>query len=156
MVECRDGLARITLEELAITHSIKSGTLQNACSTRTRMVAVLGEKCSFAHGQVDSQPTKWSRSCDVQLEGIDSRFFEMLDAQIPSALKKIITNHHFKKKVSSRGAKGSNGRPVSPWKTYCVNDLRTLSGDWAHVAVLDDTDLFSVTLHGDYVQDSDT
>ena len=39
--ECRDGLARITLEELAITHSVKDGILQNACSTRTRMVAVL-------------------------------------------------------------------------------------------------------------------
>ena len=41
VVECRDGLARITLEELAITHSVKDGILQNACSTRTRMVAVL-------------------------------------------------------------------------------------------------------------------
>ena len=40
-VECRDGLARITLEELAITHSVKDGILQNACSTKTRMVAVL-------------------------------------------------------------------------------------------------------------------
>ena len=42
MVECRDGLARITLEELAITHFVKDGILLNACSTRTRMVAVLG------------------------------------------------------------------------------------------------------------------
>ena len=31
VVECLDGLARITSEELAITHSVKSGTLQNAC-----------------------------------------------------------------------------------------------------------------------------
>ena len=28
VVECLDGLARITLEELAITHFVKSGTLQ--------------------------------------------------------------------------------------------------------------------------------
>ena len=42
VVECRDGLARITLEELAITHSVKSGTLQNVCSTRPRVVADLG------------------------------------------------------------------------------------------------------------------
>ena len=62
VVECRDGLARITLEEFAITHSVKDGILQNACSTRTRMVAVLGKKCSFAHRQVDAQPTKWSKS----------------------------------------------------------------------------------------------
>ena len=47
-VECRDGLARITLEELAITHSVKDGILQNACSTKTRMVAVLG-KSAHSH-----------------------------------------------------------------------------------------------------------
>ena len=34
VVERRDGLARITLEELAITHSVKDGILQNACSTK--------------------------------------------------------------------------------------------------------------------------
>ena len=62
VVECRDGLARITSEELAKTHSVKDGILQNACSTRPRMVAVLGRKCSFAHRQVDAQPTKWSKS----------------------------------------------------------------------------------------------
>ena len=42
MVECLDGLARITLEELAITHSVKDGILQNACTTRPRVVAGLG------------------------------------------------------------------------------------------------------------------
>ena len=42
VVECLDGLARITLEELAITHFVKSGTLQNACSTRPRVVVGLG------------------------------------------------------------------------------------------------------------------
>ena len=63
-VECRDGLARITSEELAITHSVKDGILQNACTTRPRVVAVLVEKCSFTHRQVDAQPTKWSRKND--------------------------------------------------------------------------------------------
>ena len=37
VVECLDGLARITSEELAITHFVKNGTLQNACSTRPRV-----------------------------------------------------------------------------------------------------------------------
>ena len=37
-VECRDGLARITSEELAITHFVKNGTLQNACSARPRVL----------------------------------------------------------------------------------------------------------------------
>ena len=41
-VECRDGLARITLEEFAITHFVENGTLQNACTTRPRVVAGLG------------------------------------------------------------------------------------------------------------------
>ena len=47
VVECRDGLARITLEELAITHSVKDGILQNACTTRTMSGCRFGEKCSF-------------------------------------------------------------------------------------------------------------
>ena len=42
VVECLDGPARITSKELASTHSVKSGTLQNACSTRQRVVANLG------------------------------------------------------------------------------------------------------------------
>ena len=41
VVECLDGPASITSKELAITHFVKSGTLQNACSTKTRMAAVL-------------------------------------------------------------------------------------------------------------------
>ena len=43
MVGCLDGLARITSKELAITHFVKSGTLQNACATRPRAVANLGK-----------------------------------------------------------------------------------------------------------------
>ena len=36
-----DCSARITSKELAPIHSVKSGTLQNACSTRPRVVADL-------------------------------------------------------------------------------------------------------------------
>ena len=43
VVECFDGLARITSKELAITHFVKNGTLQNACSTRPRVVVGLGK-----------------------------------------------------------------------------------------------------------------
>ena len=49
VVECRDGLARITSKELAKTHSVKDGILLNACSTKTRMVAVLGRS---AHSHI--------------------------------------------------------------------------------------------------------
>ena len=62
VVECLDGLARITSKELAITQFVKNGTLQNDCSTRPRVVDGLGKKCSYAHRQVDEQPTKWSKS----------------------------------------------------------------------------------------------
>ena len=40
-VECLDGLARISSKKLATTHFVKSGTLQNACSTRPRLVVGL-------------------------------------------------------------------------------------------------------------------
>ena len=61
VVECLDGLARITSKELAPIHSVQGGTLQNACSTRPRVVVGLGEKCSCAHRQVDEQPCKRSQ-----------------------------------------------------------------------------------------------
>ena len=47
VVQCRDGLARITLEELAITHLMKGGTLQNACSTRPRVVVGLAKSAQW-------------------------------------------------------------------------------------------------------------
>ena len=48
VVECLDDLARITSKELATTHFVKGGTLQNACSTRPRVVADL-EKSARMH-----------------------------------------------------------------------------------------------------------
>ena len=60
-VERLDGLPRITLEELAITHSVKNGTLQNACSTSPKCGCRFGEKCSYAHRQVDEQLGKRSK-----------------------------------------------------------------------------------------------
>ena len=43
VVQCLDGLARITSKELAITHFVKSGTLQIACSKKLRVVVRLGK-----------------------------------------------------------------------------------------------------------------
>ena len=43
VVECFDGLARITSKELAPIHYGESGILQNACSTSSRVVADLGK-----------------------------------------------------------------------------------------------------------------
>ena len=91
-----------------------------------------------------------SRSIGVQR----IQTFELQDAKIASALKKVITNPYLKKKSQFGGAKGTNARPISPWKTDCVYDLRIrfrVTG--AHDAVLHYTDLFSITLHGDDIKD---
>ena len=58
VVECLDGPARITSKELAPIHSVKSGILQNACSTSRKSGCRFGEKCSYAHRQVDEQPSQ--------------------------------------------------------------------------------------------------
>ena len=57
VVECLDGPARITLKELAPIHSVKNSILQCACSTSQKKCR-FGEKCSYAHRQVDEQPSK--------------------------------------------------------------------------------------------------
>ena len=57
--ECLDGLARITSKELAITHFVKNGTLQNVCSTRPRVVVGLGR----------SAPTHIVRLMNSRLKG---------------------------------------------------------------------------------------
>ena len=62
VVECRDGLARITLEELAITHFVKRWHPPECLFYKNKKGCRFGEKCSFAHRQVDAQPTKWSKS----------------------------------------------------------------------------------------------
>ena len=61
VVECLDGLARITLEELAITHFVKNGTLQNACSTRPRVVVGL-RKSAHSHIIVRLMNSRQKRS----------------------------------------------------------------------------------------------
>ena len=46
---------RITSKEFARLHAVKSGILQNACSTSPKKGCRFGEKCSYAHRQVDEQ-----------------------------------------------------------------------------------------------------
>ena len=49
VVECLDGHARITSKKLAPTHFVKGGTLQNACSTRPRVVVRFVRKVLIMH-----------------------------------------------------------------------------------------------------------
>ena len=57
-VECRDGLARITLKELAPIHSVKKWHPPECLFYKTTSGCRCGEKCSYAHRQVDEQPSK--------------------------------------------------------------------------------------------------
>ena len=61
VVECLDGPARITSKELAPIHSVKSGTLQNACSTRPRAVADLGKNARMHIVRLMNNPGKRSK-----------------------------------------------------------------------------------------------
>ena len=51
-------MARLPRKELAPIHSVKNGTLQNACSTSPRVVADLGKSALVRNRQVDEQPSK--------------------------------------------------------------------------------------------------
>ena len=64
VVECLDGLARITSKELAIIHSVKSGTLQNACSTRPRVVVGLVKSALMHTVRLLNSRTKRSKKND--------------------------------------------------------------------------------------------
>ena len=64
MAERLDGLARITLEELAITHFVKSGTLQNACSARPRVVVRFVKSAHMRIAWLTEQPSKRSKNGD--------------------------------------------------------------------------------------------
>ena len=82
--------------------------------------------------------------------------FVFLDAKIASALNKIIQNSQFKKKVSLEEQKVQKedrflrGRQIA----FLSYDYFRVTG--AHDTVLDYADLFSVTLHDDNIQGSDT
>ena len=64
VVECLDGLARITSEELAITHFVKGATLQNACSTRPRVVVGLGKSARMHTVRLMNSRLKRSKKND--------------------------------------------------------------------------------------------
>ena len=64
VVECLDGLERITSKEFATTHSVKKWHPPECLFYKTKSGCRFGEKCSFAHRQVDEQPTTRSKKND--------------------------------------------------------------------------------------------
>ena len=64
VVECLDGFARITSKELATTHFVKRWHPPECLFYKTKSGCRFREKCSYAHRQVDEQPTKRSKKND--------------------------------------------------------------------------------------------
>ena len=58
VVECLDGPARITSKELAPIHSVKSGTLQYACSASRRMDADYGKSALICTARLKNSLAK--------------------------------------------------------------------------------------------------
>ena len=58
VVECFHCSARITSKELAPIHSVKSGILQNACTTSPRVVEDLGKSVRMHIVRLMNNPVK--------------------------------------------------------------------------------------------------
>ena len=58
--ECLDCRARITSKELAPLHSVKKWHPPECLFYKSENGCRFGEKCSYAHRQVDEQPSKRS------------------------------------------------------------------------------------------------
>ena len=68
VVECLDGPARITSKELAPIHSVKGGTLQNACSTRPRVVADLRKSALMRIARLTNGQAKVSKKMMTKVQ----------------------------------------------------------------------------------------
>ena len=64
VVECRDGLARIYLKGTCNNSFCERWHPPECLYYKTKSGGRFGEKCSFAHRQVDEQPTKRSKKND--------------------------------------------------------------------------------------------
>ena len=65
------------------------------------------------------------------IRGISMPKFEVLDARIASALKRIIHNTQFNRKVSLEEQLNRKRGPFPSWKTDRLTDLRVLTGHWS-------------------------
>ena len=81
--------------------------------------------------------------------------FEVLDARIASALNKIIHNSQFKRRISLEEQKGPEGGPFSSRWTDCLLDLPTIPVTGTHDSVENYTDLFTIALRNDDIQEFD-
>ena len=83
-------LQGLPLEELAITHFVKNGTTPECLFYKTKSGCRFGGKCSFAHRQVDEQPTKRLGQNSSKRQSSDARqlgcvFQDMTPAEVYSS-----------------------------------------------------------------------
>ena len=91
-----------------------------------------------------------------QLEDVDSRILGMLDAKDCVRLEEGHHESTLPEESQSGGAKDPNGRPIFRGRQIAFMICEYFRVTGAHEAVLDYSDLFCITLHGDDVQDFDT
>ena len=79
MVECLDGHARITSKELAPTSFCEKWHPPGRSFYKTKSGCRFGEKCSYAHRQVDEQPSKRSKKNDDKSAVAMSKKYDLHD-----------------------------------------------------------------------------
>ena len=112
------------------------------------------------HDDVPEFDTRWDEVLQSMIPSDD--ILESLyklricgSAQLKTVLELYEMEIQLQEENESGGANGPNGRPIFPRKTHCVFDLQILSENGAHEAVLDYWDQFSITSHGDDIQNFD-
>ena len=90
------------------------------------------------------------------IRGISMPNFEVLDARIASALNKIIHNSQFKRRISLEEQKAQKQDRFLRGRQIALLDLRSLPGHWNHDSVENYTDLFTIVLQNDDIQEFDS
>ena len=96
----------------------------------------------FTRSQFPTEAVLWIKEVEMvdslddlksssSVRGIQMPNFEVLDAKIASALKRIIQNTQFKRRVSLEEQKASKRGPFPSRKTDRLPDLRVLPGHWS-------------------------
>ena len=93
VVECLDGHARSTSKELAPIHSVKSGTLQNACSSRPRVVADLGKSACMHLVKLMNNLSKRSKKNDNKSAVAMLKKYDLHDRTCATRCRQRDTRH---------------------------------------------------------------
>ena len=134
VVECLDGPARITSNELAPIHSVKSGTLQNACSTRPREGADLSKSALIRIARLMNSPakgpkrmvTKVQRLC-WKLHDNGVAYYKIWSRRIP---------HRFYGRAQTYGNQSDVFNSLKPWYVILTFETKTHRLEWFAQVIL--------------------